>query len=258
MTESYSDFKQYGFPPRNGYRIFLDFRGIHAQLPVNPEAIVTSHGGDNKRYNIVGIGEIIVPRLPKLALFEWESFFPATSSPTYVNTKANFKPPSYYIELIKGFQVDRSLIRLVINRRMDDGSLIFNTNTLAVVESFVTTEKGGETGDFHYKIILSEYRSYAAYMVAYQNTGSTVKAFKLKQRAVDPTVIFLGVNVTVNGPLYSGPDGPEKLLSVSAYRGSVEYIRDGAPYPYRIVSPAGQPQGWAAKTAVQAVSYAGN
>lgn len=154
------------------YSIFLDSEGVTIQFPVMPAELPVKYPSTNQVYNLLAVGEVVQPRLPGLAEFRWESFFPARPAP-WVNTSGAFEPPEFYIEKINGYKKAGKPVRFIVTR-WDDGAL-FDTNVQAVVEDFEHIEKGGEVGDFYYNIRLREYRPYSARKVTIQ-TGSTPAA----------------------------------------------------------------------------------
>ena len=53
--------------------IFIEFRGIVYQIPVNPEKFTVSIDGNNATEEIINLGEIVIPKKQKLASISWES-----------------------------------------------------------------------------------------------------------------------------------------------------------------------------------------
>ena len=47
-----------------GCSIYLVFAGKKIKLPVNPEEIEIKNPTDHKTYDVIGVGEIVVPRKP--------------------------------------------------------------------------------------------------------------------------------------------------------------------------------------------------
>ena len=76
-------------------KIYLKFGSQKVLLPVNPEEISISYPTDNKDYDVIGTGQVVVQRKPALQEVSWEGFFPASSSDPYVNSRAN-DPADYY------------------------------------------------------------------------------------------------------------------------------------------------------------------
>ena len=56
--------------------IYVVFGGRKVKIPVNPEEIEIKYPTDHKTYDVIGLGEIVVPRRPSLREVSWESFFP--------------------------------------------------------------------------------------------------------------------------------------------------------------------------------------
>lgn len=54
--------------------IYVVFGGRKVKIPVNPEEIEIKCPTDHKTYDVIGLGEIVVPRRPSLREVSWESF----------------------------------------------------------------------------------------------------------------------------------------------------------------------------------------
>ena len=87
--------------------IYVVFGGRKVKIPVNPEEIEIKCPTDHKTYDVIGLGEIVVPRRPSLREVSWESFFPGDRSEPYVNTGAG--KPAGYLESFK--TACRSVVR---------------------------------------------------------------------------------------------------------------------------------------------------
>ena len=123
-----------------GCSIYLAFAGKKVKLPVNPEEIEIKNPTDHKTYDVIGVGEIVVPRKPSLKEVSWESFFPGDRQAVYVNGGA--KSPSYYLKYFKKALKKKQICRLIITR--SGGS---DTNMKCIVSNFETKDKGGEPKD---------------------------------------------------------------------------------------------------------------
>lgn len=93
--------------------IYVVFGGRKVKIPVNPEEIETSCPTDHKTYDVIGLGEIVVPRRPSLREVSWESFFPGDRSEPYVNTGAG--KPAGYLESFETAMKEKQVCRLVIS-----------------------------------------------------------------------------------------------------------------------------------------------
>ena len=133
---------------RNKYKFFADMGGDTIEFPVNPKEYSISYPSDNKTYNVLDIGEIVVPRLPSLMEVSWESYFPGDSDDPLIYGH-DWTDPEDYVEAIIDARDNQEICDLVISRYDARGSKMFDTNISAVIDSFETTEKGGEAGDVY-------------------------------------------------------------------------------------------------------------
>ena len=226
-----------------GCSIYLAFAGKKVKLPVNPEEIEIKNPTDHKTYDVIGVGEIVVPRKPSLKEVSWESFFPGDRQAVYVNGVA--KSPSYYLKYFEKALKKKQICRLIITR--SGGS---DTNMKCIVSNFETKDKGGEPKDIYYSLDLQEYRSYAPKIVSILKTPATgqasAEASTETPRAVESPVLRVGAAVIVNGEYcydsYGGrPHGTANNLSTTVTR-----IVSGNPYPVHVGS-----YGWVQESQLQ-------
>jgi hypothetical protein len=220
------------------------------RLPVNPTEYSVTKATDNTRYNVLDLGEIIVPRTPKLITFSWDGLLPGTDEEQFVVTKGNdFRPPQFYIDYFTLAQKERQPLSLSINRFNDNGTPIYDSTLWIIVEDFAFTEKGGETGDFYYSISLTEYRNYnpeAVTILEQPQSNMPVSigeetpavAVVTPQREVSPVVICVGDTVVANGDYrYSSwgakPFGTANNLTTTVTR-IVQNPVSGQDYPVHI------------------------
>lgn len=149
------------------YGIWLSFNNQEEgfQIPVNPDSIEISEGGNGKTYDITGLGEINVIKNPSLSEVKFEGFFPATSDPNDPFIVSNvLLEPMQYVEYIQKWKATRRPIRLVFV-----GST-FDINIAASIESFDWREVGGAVGDIEYSLSLKKYIFYSAKKVKVETT----------------------------------------------------------------------------------------
>ena len=51
----------------NNFGLFFTRDGTVIRLPVNPEKLPVARDNDNSEYNVLGIGPIMIPRIPQAA-----------------------------------------------------------------------------------------------------------------------------------------------------------------------------------------------
>lgn len=144
------------------------------QLPVNPEAIEVSGGGNGKTYDIIGTndgksetraGEINVIKSPKLREVSFSGIFPAQFYP-FVVTDTLYEP-MHYIRLIEKWRATKRPIRFIYAAHYDQhlAAQLFrgkDINMPVSIEKFSWKEDAGSSGDIEYSLLMKEYVFYSA------------------------------------------------------------------------------------------------
>lgn len=229
---------------RNRYKFFADIGGDTIEFPVNPKEYTISYPADHKTYDILDIGEIIVPRLPSLMEVSWDSYFPGNSDDPLIYGH-DWMEPGDYVEAIKDAMDNQEICDLVISRYNAGGSRMYDTNISAVIADFETTEKGGEAGDVYYKIKFKEYRNYTPIQIPLQNNNNTDSASNSEntQRGASPALeLRVGATVIANGTYYSSSYGDKPTGTANNLSTVVSRIIPDASRPYPIL--IGGSRGW--------------
>lgn len=196
------------------------------KLPVNPQEISVVYDGDNTQYNLIGLGETVIPRTPKLATVKISSFFPSadrfiagTTSNTIIDGRIQSVryEPRTYIEFFHRLQTEKKTFQLIINR-FDGDKAMFDTTFEAVVSSFTITDKGGESGDVYFDLDIQEYRNTAPTTVEIRNVDDktdTTYLVTTKQRSVNESEFIVGDLVVASGPVYETDDAPAQAYATS-------------------------------------------
>ena len=144
----------------NNYGIFFTKGGTVIRLPVNPEELPESRENANSEYNVLGVGPIMVPRVPKLKTVHISSLLPGKPVGGWVLTKGSFEEPEFYIDFFESALRDGEPILYTPVRYYEDGTPYMSSETgfEVLVTSFEYREKAGETGDFYIELELTEYR----------------------------------------------------------------------------------------------------
>lgn len=223
------------------------------QLPMNPQEITVSYAGDNTTYNLISLGEVIIPRNPKLATVELSSFFPRNSFIDGTVSDAWYKP-EFYVEFFTQLQKRKTIFDFIINR-YDSEEHMFDTSFKAVLNDFEITDKGGESGDVYFKITVSEYRDTApkqVELITEDEQSDTTYLAQIKQREIANDEIVAGDMVSVSGPVYETDDAP-----IAAYSTSRRVVSDFRAVVQRVLPPSLIPEynrvyitglGWVQKT----------
>lgn len=187
------------------FGVYFNTSKQSVQLPMNPQEITVAYAGDNTTYNLISLGEVIIPRNPKLATVELSSFFPRNSFIDGTVSNSWYKP-EFYVEFFTQLQKRKTIFDFIVNR-YDVNEHMFDTSFKAVLNDFEITDKGGESGDIYFKITLSEYRDTTPQQVELISEQDDVTYLaQIKQREVANDEIVVGDAVTVSGPVYETDD----------------------------------------------------
>lgn len=239
----------------NNYGLFFSRGGLVVRLPVNPEKLPETRDNNNTEYNVLGIGQIMVPRTPKLKTVQISSWFPGRVSSLVLNTNG-FQPAEYYINFFRSAMTDKVPIRYTPVRYYENGEPYFSTDTGmdVLVTQFDTEERAGETGDFYYTLTLTEYRDYSPQTMQVKQTGNTTQATTQAARSIPATQLYVGCTVKASGTYCASSYGDKPSRTVSGITAKVSRIVDGSrAYPVHITTTGGSPLGWMKKSALQVV-----
>ena len=237
------------------YGLFVSGSGGSLQIPVNPEKYPIEKNNENGEYNVLGVGPIMIPRIPKLQVISWDGLLPGRDSDPYVaQSGGGWNPPQTYIDFFQGAMDSLEPIQFVANRYFENGEAIFDTNLEVLVTSFSYEERGGETGDFYYMVELTEYRDYSPITIS---VGAGGAATAQQPRSTPAGELTVGATVIANGRYYYTSYGEEPYGTANNLRAKVSRIiasDPSRPYPVHITTEGGGWLGWLKKSQVRVVS----
>lgn len=195
------------------YAIFFDKDGIVYQLPVNPEEMEVSTVQGNEKYDILKLGQIVVPTQMELTEYSFSAEFPHDTQP-YVETSGNFKDADFYLNLFKSWRKSLEPVRFIASNGIGD-----DINSLVLIEKLTITEKAGEEGDKYISFNLLEYREYGKKLAVVADISSLSIATNKKKKKVSTSKI----NPKSNG--FHVVKSGDSLWSIAR-----KYYGDGAKY----------------------------
>lgn len=244
----------------NNFGLFFTRDGTVIRLPVNPEKLPVARETDNGKYNVLGIGPIMVPRTPEQREVTISSFFPGRPF-SGVLTSGTFQPPEFYIQFFESAMNDRAPVLYTPVRYYENGEpfMTGDTGFQVLVTQFQTEERGGETGDFYYDLTLTEYRDYSPQTMQVQGTeaaaGSPVTVTAEPARDIPQGQLYAGCTCIANGPWYYTSYGDEPHGNGNGRTVMVSRIVDKTrACPYHVTDEAGSPLGWMRQESLQVVS----
>ncbi len=157
------------------YSIFFDKDNATHRLPVNPEQMQTTTVQANEKYEILKLGQIVIPTHMELREYTFDTEFPHEAV-HYVETPNQFKGPDFYLNLFRKWRTDLTQVRFIASNGIGD-----EINTLVLIEELTITEKAGEEGDKYVSFKLLEYREFGKKSEAIVQPGTTVATVKTAQ-----------------------------------------------------------------------------
>lgn len=249
------------------YSIFFTGPGGVVKLPINPEKLPVTRDNDNKEYNVLGIGPIMVPRTPKLQERTFSGLFPAEDN------------PDQYISFFESAMLNQSILIYTPVRYYEDGRPFgtVDPGIQCLVTEFQHEERGGETGDFYFDLTITEYRDYtpqrmqvatstvsvSASSAAAARTAAPVQQTQTQQivklmispsRDIPQGQLYSGAYAVCNGTVYRDSERGYALNQLNGQRVIVRRIDNEAPSGIYITEEDGTYIGWVEAQSLQVVS----
>jgi hypothetical protein len=224
----------------NDYKVFFSVWKKNSteydlvQLPVNPQEVTITYPANPTNYDVEGVGEIVVPRIPKLANVTFESFFPREAVFITGTASDSWSSPEWYVNFFRNLQMSREPFELTIIRGTDiyyEENSVFPTHQQffdtvldkAVLLDFSISDKGGEPGDIYYSMTISEYRDASPKTMAelaeetLDDDGEIVeqKLVPVVNRPPQRGAIVPDRAVEISGEVYEQPEDDKKQWEFS-------------------------------------------
>lgn len=246
----------------NQYKIYFQRYGETAYvLPVNPETFPTARETENGEYNVLGIGAIMIPRIPKQKTVSISSFFPGRPLSYMITGARGFVEPAEFISFFESVMKNREVIVFQPVRYYENGDPFSGGDEdgfPVLITSFHTEERGGETGDFYYTLELTEYRDYTPKELRFDtqsNSQTGLVATVEPSRDIPQGQIVVGSVCVCNGRYYNSSYGDTPFGNGNGRRVTVARIVDlSRAFPYHIKLENGGPLGWTAADSLAVVS----
>ena len=230
-------------------------------LPINPEKLEITTTSDNKKTNVVKLGQIVIPKGVNLSTLTIESFFPGSPIgnilsghiPSYMinpinNIFGNFTSEHYfqYFETLQNTQIPA---RLVISECDVDMDVLVES----IEKTFVSCDD-----DLHYKLNLIEYKKHSAIRLNTKKIPDIIIPSKKVIPAVKPrqkTGLAIGDTVIVNGKYFYDSFGAGPNGNFKNFKGKISHIASNknATNKYHITTTDGSWRGWVKADQIQGV-----
>lgn len=229
-------------------------------LPVNPETLPVARSVSNGEYNVMGIGPIMIPRIPNQRKVSISSFFPGRPFSGMLVGQRGFVPPSEFIDFFEGAMKNREIIVYHPIRYYENGEAFSGGDDegfQCLVTQFDTEERGGETGDFYFTLEIVEYRDYAPQQLVFQPVEEDSEQVPLAAsveptRTIPPGQIVVGSLCIINGRYYADSYGGGSYGNGNGRTVKVSRIVDlSRADPYHVTTENGGALGWTSADCLQ-------
>lgn len=233
-------------------------------LPVNPQVLEITTTSDNKKTNVVKLGQIVIPKGVNLSTLTIESFFPSIKSvvnslndsriPSYVlstvGTLFSKFTPEQYLKYFETLQITQVPVRLVISECDVDMDVL--------VES-IKKRYESQDEDLHYTLSLIEYKEHKAKQLVTKKTQAVVTSVSAKVVSVvkprPKTGLAIGDTVIANGKYFYDSFGSKPYGTFKNFRGKISHMATNskATNKYHITTLDGGWRGWVKADQLQGV-----
>ena len=171
--------------------IAFDYNNKTYRLPVNPETFEVSSVMSTETYDILGLGQIVIPTGMEVREFSFETELPYQSY-SYVETPKKFLNVDKYEAFFESVRKKK----VPVNFQYDNG-VSEEISTQVLIVEFNSTENAGEEGDKQYSFKLLEYTEYGPSLISNsknnKKTNGSKKAITSKNK-VSPSKITKKTN----------------------------------------------------------------
>lgn len=246
----------------NNYSLFFTKRNsednLVIRLPINPEKLPIARETANSDANVLGIGPIMIPRIPELKTLTISSYFPGRID-LMTLTPTDFKTPEFYIDFFEGAMLQKTILTYTPVRYYENNEryMTGDSGFDCLVTSFNYEERGAETGDFYYDLEITEYRDYSplTMQITESADGSRPATVTAEQtRDIPQGQLYVGASAVINGSYYYTSGGDEPQGSGNGRNCVISRIAEGKDYPVHITTESGGALGWCKKDSLRVVS----
>lgn len=205
--------------------ILLEYSGKRLTFPINPSELAVDIDSSSESLTVIGLGEVSIPKTPKLATLKIESFFWNKIEAAVVETVR----PDECVTWIKEWQTSKKPAMLVVK-----GLAHFTMRVTC--EKFRHEKRAGEEGATYFELSLKEYRDYGAQRIdvnqddfvlaIYQQTPSVID-----NREVETEQVVSDPKMNTNPTAVGNATGTEPMdvytMNMDAYDTAIGEFMDG-------------------------------
>lgn len=158
------------------YAIYFSKDKVKIRLPINPEELEITSTQANEKFEILKLGQIVIPTYMALREFSFEAELPHEEF-HYVETGKNFETAEYYLDLFQKWREKQEPVRFMAGKISGDYKVTGDAiNTLVLLESLTITEKAGEEHDKYVSFRLLEYNKFTKKYITQSENSENPKS----------------------------------------------------------------------------------
>jgi len=130
----------------------LENETLVLRFPELPEEIELKYDIDNKKHNVLSLGDVIRIGKKGLKSFTLKAYYPADSA------------PEIYEAIVERMVENEKPVRFILNKT-EGAEFLGDINISVVFDSIAHKEVGGETGDIYFTYKFTEHREHEARVI---------------------------------------------------------------------------------------------
>ena len=222
-----------------GYDFYLDKR----LLPVAPEKLDIRINNANRTITLIDEGEVNILKAAGLTDVEFECLIPQVRYP-FAGYPEGFRGAGYLLEHFEELKKSRKPFQFIVSRVMPSGRTLFSTDMKVSLEDYRITEQAGSGFDLTVHIKLKQYREYGTKKVEIKSGGAAAASSARADSSTQNKPPAIGCEVIVTGRLHGSSYGDAPGMTVTNYRGKINFINAQGSHAYHVTTPDGGWLGW--------------
>ena len=233
---------------KNGYDFYLD----KCRLPAAPEKLQIKINNANKTLTLIDEGEVNILKAAGLSDIEFECLIPQVRYP-FASYDGGFKEAKHFLDRFEKLKSGKKPFQFIVSRTLPSGKVLFSTDMKVSMEDYAIAEDAGDGFDLRVKIRLKQYREYGTKTVEIKESGAAAASSSRADSSTQDKPPSIGCEVIVTGRLFGSSYGDAPGMSVTGYRGRINFINVQGSHAYHVTTPEGGWLGWVTADCIKVI-----
>ena len=233
---------------KSGYDFYLD----KCLLPVAPEKLDIKINNANKTITLIDEGEINILKTAELTDIDFECLIPQVQYPFAVYPE-DFKGAAYFLGYFEELKTGKEPFQFIVSRTLPSGKPLFSTDIKVSLEDYKITERVNDGFDLRVKIKLKQYREYGTKTVEVKSSGIATASSTRADSSTQDKPPTIGCDVIVTGRLHGSSYGDAPGMTLTNYRGKINFINVQGSYGYHVTDQNGNWLGWVTADCIKVI-----